>query len=358
MQIPKPSLLRKRQNPDSPPGTATYIGPGRDHNPTIRLIQYSESSHSETWIDQISDLPAALSAEQVSWIDVDGIHEEAMITRLASDFTLHPLFAEDVVNTQLRPQLEEYENGISLVIKMITYDEAQKRVEQEQLSLFLGKGFVLSLQEKPGDVLDSLRNRIKNSLGRIRKKKEDYLFYAIVDVVVDHYFIVLEKLEEEIYELEGRLHEESSQDLLKEIQHHKQELIFLRKAILPLREVMNSLNKVQEAKIFEKKNQVFLRDLQSQIAQVLELMETYREVLSNLYDLHFAMTSHRMNEVMKLLTVVSAIFIPLTFIAGVYGMNFDHMPELHWKFGYFMVWGIMTGVALSLVWFFRRKKWL
>jgi len=340
------------------PGTPTYIGAPREHKTSITTYRYNLEEVVQEVYQEPSQLPPVQESPYISWIDVNGIHDVKFMEKIREHYKLHPLVLEDIVNTTLRPQLEEYENGIFLVLKMISHDPGSSSIQTEHISLFLGHGFVLTFQEKPGDVLDPLRKRLLNNLGRLRKKNADYLFYALVDVIVDHYFLVLEGIEEEITELEERLHDDDSNDLLQEIQEHKRQLIFLRKSIVPLREVMNHLNKLKENPLFEKKTWVFIRDLHSQLSQVLEMVETYREVLTNLYDLHFALTSHRMNEVMKLLTVVSTIFIPLTFIAGIYGMNFSHMPELTWSNGYFAVLGLMLLITIVLLILFRRRSWI
>lgn len=340
------------------PGTLTYVGESREQPIKVSVFAYDEAHLEEISETRDIDLSSHLESQKVSWINIDGIHELDFIKQIGDSFKLHPLILEDIVNTAQRPKLEEYENGLYLVLKMISYDEKKQEIDTEQVSLFLGKNYVLTFQEKTEDVLEPIRKRLKGSQGKLRKNKADYLFYAILDVIVRHYFVVLEGIEDQINELEDKIYEDVSREVIEDIQRLKRVLIFLRKSVLPLREVINQIVRSLEHQFIQKKTLLYFRDLQDQLNQIVELNETYRDILSNLHDLHISLNGHKMNQVMKVLTVVSTLFIPLTFIAGVYGMNFQNMPELGWKYGYFLVWGIMAFMVFMLILYFRKKSWL
>jgi magnesium transporter len=340
------------------PGTMAYIGEPRKRPPVVSVFRYHADGLEENPEVALADLTLPENTPGVTWINLDGIHEVELITGLGNKFGLHPLTMEDIVNTTQRPKMEEYDNGLYLVLKMIAFEEETAELDIEQVSFFLGKGFVLTFQEKSQDVLEPVRKRLRQGTTRIRKRGEDYLFYALIDVVVSHYYLVLEEIENRIDELDESIHEKNSSQTIAEIQKLKKNLIVLRKSIHPLLEVVNQLLKPQEQIVMDKKTLPYFRDLYGHLKQILELVETYREVLSGLYDLHFALNGQKLNEIMKVLTVVSTIFIPLTFIAGIYGMNFQNMPELTWSYGYFAAWGLMVLIAVVLLILFRRKSWL
>lgn len=343
---------------DSPPGSILYVGEPRQRKVDVSIYRYHETDLEEIKQAQQSDWSQSISEESVSWINLDGIHDLDLVKQLGEYFELHPLVLEDIVDTTQRPKIEEYDNGLFVVLKVISYQEVGKKLETEQLSLFLGKEYVLTFQEKTEDVFDPIRKRLLQNKGRVRKQKADYLFYALMDLIIGNYFLVLEEIEDQINVLEDRIHDNVSIELIKEIQQLKKALIFLNKSVYPLREVINYLERRQEAAFIQQKTLIFFRDLQDQLFNIIELIETFRDVLSNMHDLHLALNGHRMNQVMKVLTVVSSIFIPLTFIAGIYGMNFQHMPELAWKNGYFFAWGLMAIIAVILLLIFRKKSWL
>ena len=339
-----------------PPGTLAYIGDPKDHQVNTSIYRYNKEDCIEIASATKDDwLPQPESA-LISWINIDGIHDLDLIADIGKEYKLHPLILEDIVNTTQRPKAEEYENGIFLVLQMISFNKESKEIDTEQVSLFLGTNFVLTFQEKPADVLGPIRNRLQSNLGRIRKNGSDYLFYALVEIIISNYFRVLEGLEDKIDELENELNEDLSSNIIQRIQKLKRELIFMRKSIYPLREMLGFLERNPTNFIF-KKTQLFLRDLQGQTYNIVEMVETYRDILSNLHDLHLSLNGHKMNEVMKLLTIISTIFIPLTFIAGIYGMNFENMPELKWAWGYGLVWISMIIITVALIWYFRRQKW-
>lgn len=340
------------------PGTLTYVGEKRTDASKLSIFSYNIEELHELPDANFQDLTVEAENAKISWINIDGIHELDFIRQVGSIFHLHPLILEDIVNTTQRPKLEEYENGLYLVLKMISYQAEKQEIDTEQVSLFLGKGYVLTFQEKTEDVLEPIRQRLRESIGRLRKNKEDYLLYAILDVIVRNYFLVLEGIEDQINELEEKIYEDVSKEVITDIQSLKKVLIFLRKSVLPLREVVNRVERNLEKEFITKKTLLFFRDLQDQISHIMDGVETSRDILNNLHDLHISLNGHKMNQVMKVLTVVSTIFIPLTFIAGIYGMNFQNMPELAWENGYFLVWGLMSVLGLSLVYIFRKKAWI
>jgi len=288
---------------------------------------------------------------------MDGVHDTVSIEHIAKEFGLHPLTAEDIVQTQQRPTIEQYDDYIYFSLKMMSLDPLDERIDLEQVSLVLGGHFVLSFQEKTEDVLEPLRQRLRKAMGRIRDRGADYLFYSILDLTVSNYFVVTEELDERIERLEIRLDREENKKLLEEIQELKKGLVYLKNAISPLKLALEELIR-SEHRLIKENTIPFLKDLAAQIQQVIEQMETQRAVLDSLREQFISMSSFRSNEIMKVLTIVATIFIPLTFITGLYGMNFDHIPELHLKYGYFGIWGVMILVTAGLLFYFRRKKWL
>jgi len=270
---------------------------------------------------------------------------------------LHPLILEDIVNTEQRPKMEDFEQYIFVVLKMLQYNEKEDEIIAEQVSLILGSNFVISFQETEGDIFDPIRDRIRNSKGRIRKMGADYLAYALLDAVVDNYFTILEKIGEKIETVEEELVANPIPETLQIIHTMKREMIFLRKSVWPLREVVGGLQRAESALIQESTG-IYLRDVYDHTIQVIDTIETFRDMISGMLDIYMSSVSNKMNEVMKVLTIFAAIFIPLTFIAGIYGMNFQYMPELEWQLGYFAVLLIMLLVAVSLLVYFRKKKWL
>ncbi|MBU1090323.1 MAG: magnesium/cobalt transporter CorA, partial [Candidatus Omnitrophica bacterium] len=260
------------------------------------------------------------------------------------------------LNTDQRPKMEDFGSYIYMVMKMLSYNQAEAEVEIEQVSMILGNNFLISFQEKEGDVFDSIRERIRTAKGRIRKSGVDYLVYTLIDAVIDNYFLILEKIGEKIEVLEEELINTPTQETMRNIHSLKREMIFLRKSVWPMRELINGLQK-SESSVINKSTGIFLRDVYDHTIQVIDTVESLRDMASGMLDIYLSSISNRMNEVMKVLTIFAAIFIPLTFIAGVYGMNFKFMPELEWKYGYFVALSLMAAVGITLVLFFKRKKW-
>lgn len=339
------------------PGTLTFVGHQKTEKLRISVIDYDGTTFSEKTVDTIEECLPFQETPTVTWINIDGLHDTAVIDTVGRLFDIHPLVLEDILNTNQRPKIEIFDDFVYIVVKMLTVDEEKFTISSEQVSILLKKNIVISLQEKPGDILDPLRERIRKGLGRVRKMGTDYLTYAILDIIVDHYFAILETMGEEIERIEEELMNESQPETLNGIYRLKREMLFLRKSTWPLRELVNSFER-SESPLIRKKTVPFLRDLYDHAIQIIDIVETSRDLLSGMLDLYLSNVSNKMNEVMKVLTVFAAIFIPLTFIVGIYGTNFDFIPELHWHYGYFEMWGVMIAVGVGLVIYFKKKKWL
>ncbi|MBN2126281.1 MAG: magnesium/cobalt transporter CorA [Deltaproteobacteria bacterium] len=340
-----------------PPGTLVHIGEKREEKPKITLIDYDEERLEERRLEKVEGVASFRDNQRVTWLNVDGVHDVGVIEAVGKAFDLHPLVLEDILNTDQRPKMDDFDDYLCIILKMLSYDEEESHLRVEQVSLVMGKGFVVSLQEAEGDVFNPVRERLRKSKGRIRKMGSDYLLYSLMDGVVDNYFAVLEKIGEEIEILEEELMEDPTPETSRTIHHLKRELIFLRKSVWPLREVISALER-GESDLIQERTAVFYKDVYDHTIQVVDTIETFRDMVSGMIDVYLSSVSNRMNEVMKVLTIIATIFIPLTFIAGIYGMNFKYMPELEWHSGYLLVWVVMVLVALVMVIYFRRKKWL
>ena len=340
-----------------PPGTLVHVGPGRDEKVKITIIDYDEAQSREEVAASAADCLPFKDKPTVTWVNVDGIHRLDLLEDIGKCFDLHPLVVEDIANTDQRPKTEDFGEYIFVILKMLDYDTDTGDVSTEQVSLVLGPNYVLSFQEREGDIFDAVRERIRNSKGRTRKAGADYLAYALIDAVVDNYFVILERIGEKVGSLEEALLADPNPKTLHQVHDLKQEMIILRKSVWPLREVVNGLAR-GDSNLVRESTGVFLKDVYDHTIQVIDAVETYRDVLSGMLDLYLSTVSNKMNEVMKVLTIIATIFIPLTFIAGIYGMNFRFMPELGWHWSYPLVWLVMAIVAVSMLAFFRRKKWL
>ncbi|MBU1164378.1 magnesium/cobalt transporter CorA [Patescibacteria group bacterium] len=338
------------------PGTMVHIGHKKIDKARISIIDYSQKKLEEKQVKNIEECFPFKDKPTVTWVNIDGLHQTDLIEKLGNYFGLHPLTLEDIVNTGQRPKMEDLDDYLFVVLKMIYFDEKHK-LNIEQVSVIVGINFVISFQERVGDIFDCVRERIRNEKSRHRKMDSDYLAYSLIDAVIDGYFIVLEQLGEKIEKLEEKVIKDPTTDTVKAIHAIKRELILLRKAVWPLRDVMTSLERTDSSLINEK-TFIYLRDAYDHTIQVIDTIETYRDMVSGILDVYLSSVSNKLNEVMKVLTIFAAIFIPLTFIAGIYGMNFKYMPELGWKFGYLGFWGIIFTVAIGLLYYFKKKKWL
>ena len=355
--MPRFVMKRTRQKVGLTPGTLVHVGERKVEKARITIIDYDEAQIEEKEVETVEECFPFRDSPSVTWINIDGVHDLEQVEKIGKYFNIHPLVLEDIVNTGQRPKLEDFVNHLFIVLKMLHCEPAKDEVEAEQVSLIVGSNFVISFQERVGDVFDPLRERIRKGKGRIRKAGADYLAYALIDSIVDNYFVILEQLGERIEDVEQELATNPTQDTLQNIRVFKKEMLFLRKSVWPLREVVNSLERGELSLIHESTG-IYLRDVYDHTIQIIDTVESYRDMLSGMLDVYLSSISNKMNEVMKVLTIFAAIFIPLTFIAGLYGMNFSFMPELTWHWGYFAVLGFMALVGILLVVYFRRKKWL
>ncbi|MGM0770762.1 MAG: magnesium/cobalt transporter CorA [Halobacteriota archaeon] len=339
------------------PGTLTHIGKKHLKEPEITSIDYDADSFQEISAHHVEETYALKDSKKVSWINICGVHEVELIEKIGTHFGIHPLVLEDIVHTDQRPKVEFFEPYIYIVLKMLTYDRNKEELTSEQVSIIFGPDFVISFQEVIGDTFEPIRERLRLSKGRVRKQGSDYLAYALLDSIIDNYFIMLEKIGEDIEALDDELLENPTPRTVEHIHRLKKEIIFLRRFVWPLREVVSSMQR-EESPFIKESTTIFLKDVYDHIVQVMDTIESYRDVLSTMLDLYLSTTSNKMNDIMKVLTIIATIFIPLTFIAGIYGMNFEHMPELGWQWGYPGVWIVMITVAIGMLGYFKKLKWL
>ena len=339
-----------------PPGSLIHVGRQKTEKSSLSFIDYNPTLHETATDITPEECRALKDSASVSWINFSGLHDTEQINALGQVFGLHPLALEDILNTGHQPKCEEFEAYVLLIFKLIHQDQKTGRLDQEQISMVIGPNWLLTFQEKPEDIFDRLRDRLSRSNGRIRQRGTDYLAYAILDSVVDSYFHILSKVGEQLEDLEESLLLNPEQNVLQEIHRYKQELMVLRRALWPLQIAIAEFRQL-ESPLLTEDTAVFLRDLQDHISHAVESLELMRDSSANLLDLYLSLSSQKMNETMKVLTIMASLFIPLTFIAGIYGMNFEAMPELKWAWGYPAIWGIMIGVTLGMLWYFKRKKW-
>ncbi len=340
-----------------PPGTLIAPAGEKPSVPVrITIMDYDQSSFQEKTVESIAACAPFRQTDTVTWINIDALTNVKVIEQVGSCFAIHPLILEDLLNTGQRPKIEEMEGYVYVTLKMLQWHQHDDSVKIEHVSLIIGPNYLISLQEDPGDVFDPVRDRIRKE-GKIRKFGTDYLAYSLIDVIVDNYFVVMEHLEEQVEVLEGDLVENTSRQLLSRISDLKRDMIFLRKSVWPLREVIINLERT-DSPIVKEPTRIYLRDVYDHTIQVIDTLEIFRDMVSGMIDIYLSSLSNRMNETMKLLTLIATIFIPLTFIVGVYGMNFPDMPELHSVYGYPAVWGVIIGVALLMVGYYRKRGWI
>ncbi len=347
--------MSRYQNIGAPPGTMHYSGAHEGKRIRITLIEFNDADFFEQDFFDLSECFNQIKPNMVKWINVEGVHNLDVIESIGKHYNIHPLTKEDIVHVDQRPKFEEYDNYILSIMKMIIYE---KEVHAEQLSIILTKDTVISFQEPDGgDAFDLIRTRLRQNKGRVRKLGADYLFYALMDAVVDYYFSALEKIGDKVEEIEEAIINDPKHQSLLQLYKLKRQIIYLRKQVWPLRDMLSNLLR-SESKFISSNTQLFFRDLQDHSTRIIDTIETFRDLLSGIMDVYLSTNSNKMNEVMKVLTIISTIFIPVTFIVGVYGMNFEFMPELKSKYGYAAVWIIMLGMMGGLVYYFKRKKWI
>jgi magnesium transporter len=340
------------------PGTLIHVGEKKAEKVVVRVLAYNSEKLIERELENVEECLEFKNHPDLSfWINVDGLDRVDIIEKLGDCFNIHPLTLEDILNTRQRPKTEDYDSYIYSVLKMILLDPEKKEIIIDQISIIFGFNYILSFQEREGDVFDPVRERFENPSSRLRKSGVDYLAYSLIDAVVDNYFLILEHFGEEIEYLEEGLVTQPRPETLKTIQKYKRDLITLRKSVWPLRELINGLQRV-ESGLIKETTSIYLRDIYDHTIQVIDSVEELRDILSSMVDVYLSSLSYRMNDVMKVLTVIATIFIPLTFISGVYGMNFKYMPELNWRWGYPAVMFGMILLAVSMFIYFKKRKWV
>jgi len=352
------TLGRKRAKIGLAPGSLVHIGEKKVEKVVISVLAYNSEKVIEKEFENIDECLAFKDLPGFNiWINVDGLDDVQVIEKLGSCFKIHPLTLEDILNTRQRPKMDDYGAYIYTVLNMICLDIEKNELIIEQVSIIFGSNFIISFQERGGDVFDPIRDRFENPAARIRKNGVDYIAYSLIDSIIDNYFIILEHYGEQIEDLEEELVIHPRPDALKIIQKYKREMILLRKSVWPLRELISGLQRV-ESDLIKENTKVYLTDIYDHTIQVIDAVEDIRDILSSMIDVYLSSISYRMNDIMKVLTIIATIFIPLTFVAGVYGMNFDYMPELRWRWGYPAVMLFMTTVGVTMFIYFKKKRWV
>jgi magnesium transporter len=340
-----------------PPGTLVHVGEKKVEKVRITVIDYDGEGFQEKVVEGVEQCYAYKDKPTTTWINVDGVHDVGIVEALGACYGIHPIVLEDVVNTVQRPKMLDFGDYIFLSLKMLYFEGEGEQVKVEQVSVIFGANFVLSFQEDIGDVFDPVRDRIRKGTGKIRRSGPDYLAYSLIDSIVDGYFAVFEWLGERIEEVQERLIVDPTAENLQSIHRLKSETIELRKAVWPLREVIANLERV-ESPLIRKETLIFLRNVYGHTIEIIETVESFRDLIAGMIDIYLSSLSMKLNEVMKVLTIIATIFIPLTFVVGIYGMNFRHMPELEWRFGYLMVMIVVLAIGVAMLVYFRKKKWL
>ncbi len=346
----------RKQASGKMPGSLIHLGTKKIDRPRLRLMHYTPEELVETEPENLENCHSYIAENSVTWINIDGLHDEEMIRKLGEQFNIHGLLLEDVLDTGQRPKFAETDELMVIILKAIDYDEKSQKLSSEQVSMILDDTYLITLQERVGDQFDHIRERIRKGNGRARKKSADYLTYLLMDTIVDNYLINIEILGDIIEKMESRIFLPKQKELMKEIYKHKTEINFLRKNIRPVKEIVRHLIE-NESGFVADDNMKYFRDLNDLVVQATETIEIYQVMLNDQMMIYHATLDSRANEIMKVLTVCSAFFIPLTFVAGVYGTNFDYLPELHLKYGYLYFWILLIFITLVLLVYFRKRKW-
>jgi len=340
-----------------PPGTLVHVGERMVEKPKIRIMDYDESRVEEKDLLSVEEAFPYKGRPTVTWISIEGIHEKDVIEKIGCHFNIHPLLLEDIMNTDQQPKMEDFGDYLFIVLKALSREDKDGEVRAEQVSLIVNRDVVISFQERESPLFDAVRERIRSGKGRHRRSTTDYLAYSLIDAVVDQYFVIMESMGESIETVEDRLVSDPRPATLRGIQTLRREMLVFRKSVWPLREVILHLER-SESPLVHKTTEIFFRDVYEHTIQVMDTIETHRDMLSGMLDIYLSSVSNRLNEVMKVLTIIATIFMPLTFIAGVYGMNFEFLPEVKWRYGYAFVWAIMIAVAATMIHYFKKKKWI
>jgi len=339
-----------------PPGSIVYLGEKKVEKVTINLTEYDENKSETYEIKSVDEIDPFTDTPQVTWVSVCGLHETEFLKQVGEKFKIHPLVLEDILNIDTRPKIEITDDYLFIVMKLVMFNPEHKILETEQVSFILGKTFLFSFSEKSDEIFNPIKDRINTQLGKIRKRGSDYLLYALMDIVVDHYFLALEKVEDRIETLDDEVINNPERSQIESIYNLRNLLLMMRRSIWPLREIVNQLIK-DDSDLLDDSIEPYLRDIYDHTIHITESIEQQREITNGLMEIYLSMMSNKMNEVMKVLTVIATIFIPLTFIVGIYGMNFPNMPEMNWPWAYFAVWGMMVAVVVVMLIYFRKKKW-
>lgn len=339
-----------------PPGTLIYTGEVTDSNTELTLIKYCPTTHETHRSHDLDQIIKLVDDTKVNWLNVEALHDTGLIAAIGAQFGLHALVLEDILNIEQMPKIEDFGDYYYVTLKMLSIND-QKEIDQEHLSFILGDHYLISFQEKKGDVLEPVRKRVEAGLGKARNKNADYLLYALIDVVVDNYYYVIENVNDELTDIELKLLDQTKEDLIYAIHEDKRKLFMMRKSVTPLRENLRKLS-TSENKLIANDNKKYFNDVLDHLNHITQDMEIQRDMLTGFVDLYNSNLSNKMNEVMKTLTIIATIFIPLTFIAGIYGMNFQYMPELSWHYGYFGALGTMLVLGLAMYVYMKRKDWL
>jgi len=348
---------KRSQKAGVAPGTVVHVGARRAEKVRITVIDYGEKLFEERVVTDVEECRVFKDRPTVTWINIDGLHDIEVIEKIGRMFGIHPLVLEDIVNTHQRPKMENYNDYIYCVVKMITHILGGAQLDVEQVSFILGKNFLISFQEKEGDVFESTRERIRSSKGRVRSAGPDYLLYSLIDAIVDNYFTILENLGEQLENLEARAIANPTRASLRQMHSIKTQFIYLRKAVWPLREVLSGLQRAESSLIAETTG-VYLRDAYDHTIQVIDNVETLRDMATVMMEIYVTAVGNKLNEIMKVVTIIATLFMPITFLASLYGMNFEFMPLLHSPYGFPIMLVLMLVSCLALLMYFRKKRWI
>jgi len=352
----QPTLKKRSKKAGLGPGALIHIGKTYVDQSKITMARYDEASFTEKEIRSVSELQKEKGQPGVLWVNIDGLQDVKLLEEIGIFFGLHPLILEDILNTDQRPKAEDFTDYMFIVLKNI-HNHSDQNLHAEQISIILGKNFVLSFQEKESNLFDPLRDRLRAAKGKIRKAGADYLAHHLMDAIIDQYFAVLEDVDEKIELLENELVRQTTPAMLQSIHQLKRELIFLRKSLWPLRDAISVMQR-SDSHLIVDSTLIYFKDISDHIIAVIDTVDTFRDMLGGMLDIYLSAASMKMNQVMKVLTIITTIFMPLSFLAGVYGMNFEYIPGLHWHWGFYFLWGVMLTIVVGMLILFRKKKWI
>jgi len=350
-------LKKKTESLGKAPGELIFVGDQKVDTPSIRMFDYDAEQLQEQIIITLDECLTCKDHKTVTWININGLHDLGLIQQVGDSFDIHTLTLEDILNTEQRPKMEDYDDYLYFALKMMKYDEEKGIVISEHLSIIMGDCFLITFQERPGDVFEPVRDRIRKQKGRVRNEGVDYLAYSLMDIIVDNYIYIIERIGEQVEDIEDIILDNPDKSSLSSINTYKRELNYLRKSIRPSREFILQLSR-HETDLIQDDTRPYLKDLLDLSTQAVEIIDTYRDMLTDHLEIYNTLVNNKLNEIMKVLTIFSAVFIPLTFIAGIYGTNFEYLPELKYRYAYFIFWGVLIVVALTMLRFFKKKKWL